>query len=168
MPKDHVDREHLEVTGRHSDHPPPNLDVTEADTGAIIVVTQVFGPDGDNLVGISDVTFDGHPAVTLGVRAEGKEGHVHLSPIHGDRRKEGFTNIPDGTRCELFCPVSNKLLPRMGEVEDGSDAAYFALYLTPKLSAGTAVMVSDIWGHYHSRIVDDTELISYWASTHED
>jgi hypothetical protein len=25
------------------------------------------------------------------------------------------------------------------------------------------VAVSDVWGHYHSRIVDDNELISYWA-----
>lgn len=168
MPKDHVDREHLEVTGRHSQHPPPNLDVTDADDGAIIVVSQAFGPKGDNLVGISDVTFDGHPAVTLGVRANGHAGLVHLSPIHGDRRKEGFVDIPDGTRCELFCPVSKEPLPCMGEVEDGSDASYYALYLTPKLSAGTAVMISDVWGHYHSRIVDDMELISYWASTHDD
>ena len=85
---------------------------------------------------------------------------MHLSPIHGDRRKEGFTDIPEGTHCELFCPVSKKLLPRMGDVEDGSGAAYYALYLTPKLSAGTAVMISDVWGHYHSRIIDDFELIS--------
>jgi len=165
--KDHVDREHLEVTGRHSEHPSPHLAVTEAADGAIIVVTQAFGPDGDNVVGISDVTFDGHPAVTLGVRADGREGLVHLSPIHGDRRKEGFTDIPEGTHCELFCPVSKKLLPRMGDVEDGSGAAYYALYLTPKLSSGSAVMISDVWGHYHSRIVDDMELISYWATTHD-
>ena len=26
------------------------------------------------------------------------------------------------------------------------------------------VQVSDIWGHYHSRIIDDMELISYWAA----
>jgi len=28
-------------------------------------------------------------------------------------------------------------------------------------------MVTDVWGHYHSRIVDDFELISAWASNHE-
>ncbi len=27
------------------------------------------------------------------------------------------------------------------------------------------VMISDVWGHYHSRIIDDMELISYWATT---
>jgi hypothetical protein len=29
------------------------------------------------------------------------------------------------------------------------------------------VMVSDIWGHYHSRIIDDFELISAWAARHD-
>jgi hypothetical protein len=29
------------------------------------------------------------------------------------------------------------------------------------------VMVSDVWGHYHSRIIDDFELISAWAAAHE-
>ena len=33
---------------------------------------------------------------------------------------------------------------------------------------GSMVMVTDIWGHYHSRIIDDSELISYWARTHKD
>ena len=131
------------------------------------MVTQAFGPRGDNLVGISDVTFDGHPAVTVGVRANGKEGLVHLSPIHGDARKQGFTDIPPGTRCELFCPVSKLPLDLVGEVEDGSGARYFAIYLTSQLSRGSMVMVSDVWGHYHSRIIDDFELISAWAAAHE-
>ncbi len=25
------------------------------------------------------------------------------------------------------------------------------------------MQLSDVWGHYHSRIIDDMELISYWA-----
>jgi hypothetical protein len=29
------------------------------------------------------------------------------------------------------------------------------------------VMISDIWGHYHSRIIDDFELISSWAARQE-
>jgi hypothetical protein len=29
------------------------------------------------------------------------------------------------------------------------------------------VMVSDVWGHYHSRIIDDFELISAWAARHD-
>jgi hypothetical protein len=93
---------------------------------------------------------------------------VHLSPIHGDPRKKGFTNIAPGTRCEIFCPVTDLPLPKVGEVEDGSGATYYALYLTPRMDEGAMVMISDVWGHYHSRIIDDMELISYWAATHGD
>ena len=45
---------------------------------------------------------------------------------------------------------------------DGSGAGYFALYLTPELSNNAMVMISDVWGHFHSRIVDKQELVSYW------
>jgi hypothetical protein len=130
-----------------------------------VIVTQAFGPRGDNLVGISDIAFDGYPAVTVKVLAGGREGLLHLSPIHGDMRKQGFVDITPGTRCELVCPVSNQPLDIVGEVEDGSGARYFALYLTPQLSRGSMVMVSDLWGHYHSRIIDDFELISAWAAS---
>ncbi len=162
-----VDRKNLTVTGRHEALSEPNFDLGDG-PDAVIVVSQAFGPKGDNLVGIDDVEFDGYPAVTVGVRAAGREGRVHLSPIHGDARKKGFTDIEPGTRCELFCPVSGAPLDRIGEVEDGSGAAYFALYLTPKLSEGAVVQISDVWGHYHSRIIDDMELISYWAAQVED
>lgn len=161
---DPVDRRNLTITGRHRIVTDAHVAV---ENDVQVVVTQAFGPRGDNLVGISDVTFDGHPAVTIGVRADGKEGLVHLSPIHGDSRKAGFTDIAPGTRCELFCPVSKQPLDLVGEVEDGSGARYFAIYLTPQLSRGSMVMVSDLWGHYHSRIIDDFELISAWAAAHE-
>jgi hypothetical protein len=161
---DPVDRRNLTITGRHRIVTDAHVAV---ENDVQVVVTQAFGPRGDNLVGISDVTFDGHPAVTVGVRANGQEGLVHLSPIHGDARKQGFTDIAPGTRCELFCPVSKLPLDLVGEVEDGSGARYFAIYLTSQLSRGSMVMVSDLWGHYHSRIIDDFELISAWAAAHD-
>ena len=161
---DPVDRRNFTITGRHRIVTDAHVAV---ENDVQVVVTQAFGPRGDNLVGISDVTFDGHPAVTLGVRANGQEGLVHLSPIHGDARKQGFTDIAQGTRCELFCPVSKLPLDLVGEVEDGSGARYFAIYLTSQLSRGSMVMISDLWGHYHSRIIDDFELISAWAAAHD-
>jgi len=166
---DPVDRKHLRVTGQHKAVSSPNISIQdlESDQGVVIVVTQAYGPRGDNLVGISDVEFDGHPAVTIRIRAAGRDGLVHLSPIHGDSRKAGFTDIAAGTRCELFCPVSGQPLDFAGDVEDGSGARYYAIYLTEQLSRGSMVMVSDVWGHYHSRIIDDFELISAWASSHE-
>ncbi|WNG21660.1 hypothetical protein [Cystobacter fuscus] len=132
--------------------------------GVTLVVTQAFGPGGDNLVGFSDVRFNGYPAITVLVRTpEGREGLVHLSPIHGDTRRQGFTSITDGTRCTLLCPVTRRPLERLGAVDDGSGAVYHALYLTPRLSSGHAIAISDIWGHFNSRLVDDEAAISYWA-----
>lgn len=165
MSRKHVDEEHLTVTGRHRHSQPPGVAVED---DVVIVVTQAFCPAGHNVVGVSDITFDEHPAVTLKIRADGREGLVHLSPIHGDKRKEGFTDLQVGTHCEIFCPECGVELPEVGEVEDGSGAHYHALYLTPKLAKGATVAISDTWGHYHSRIVDDDELISYWTAHHPD
>lgn len=158
------DRPNVTISGKHRTLTGPHLAVKG---DVVVIVTQAFGPRGDNLVGISDATFDGNPAITLKLRAGGREGLVHLSPIHGDARKLGFTDIEPGTRCELLCPVSNQSLDVVGEVEDGSGARYFAIYLTPQLSRGSMVMISDVWGHYHSRIIDDFELISAWAASHD-
>ncbi|HUS29657.1 MAG TPA: hypothetical protein VMZ53_14185 [Kofleriaceae bacterium] len=169
---DPVDRRNLHITGRHKAVTGSHVAVQPAPSPAtddvVVIVTQAYGPQGHNLVGIADVQFDGHPAVTVGLRAEGREGLVHLSPIHGDGRKQGLTDLPQGTRCELYCPVSGQSLDLVGEVEDGSGARYYAIYLTPQLSRGSMVMVSDVWGHYHSRIIDDFELISAWAAQQED
>ena len=163
---DPVDRQNLRITGKHKVVAEPHVEVQD-DAAVVVVVTQAYGPRGDNLVGISDVTFDGHPAVTLKLRAAGREGLVHLSPIHGDSRKAGLTDISPGTVCELLCPVSGAPLDELGDVEDGTTGArYFALYLTPQLSKGSMVMVSNVWGHYHSRIIDDFELISAWTAAH--
>jgi hypothetical protein len=163
---DPVDRNNFRVTGRHRVVSDPNVTIQDDDQ-VLVIVTQAFGPRGDNLVGVGGVDFDGHPAVTVGIRADGVEGMVHLSPIHGDARKKGMVDLLPGTRCELFCPVSKQPLDIVGEVEDKSGARYYAIYLTPQLSQGSMVMVSDVWGHYHSRIVDDFELISAWSSQQE-
>lgn len=163
MDESHIDKDHLRVTGRHK-----AIDAhVEIKDDILIVVTQAYGPDGDNLVGISDVTFDGYPAVTLLVKAGDREGHVHLSPIHGDNRKQGFTDIETGTVCQLYCPISKKPLDAVADVEGDEETNYFALYLTPAMEKGSTVMISDVWGHYHSRIVDNFELISYWANQDE-
>lgn len=164
---DPIDRKHLRITGQHKVVAEPHVDVI-GEHDVVIVVTQAYGPAGDNLVGISDVTFDGHPAVTLAITAGEQSGLVHLSPIHGDSRKAGVTDIAPGTVCRLACPVSGHPLDQVGEVEDGTGAIYYALYLTPQLSRGSMVMISNVWGHYHSRIVDNFELISAWAASHDE
>lgn len=165
MVRKHIDEENLRI----SEMPQQRDSLLPVAGGVTVVVTQAFGPTGANLVGLSDVTFDGYPAVTLLLKTpEGREGLVHLSPIHGDRRKAGMTDIAPGTKLEIFCPVSKKKLDKLGPVDDGSQAEYFAMYLTPKLEAAACVMLTDVWDHYHSRIVDDNAVVSYWSRTHPD
>lgn len=165
MSRKHIDEDNLTVTGAHRHSQPPGITVED---DVVIVVTQAFCPKGHNLVGAYDVKFDEHPAVTLKVRVRGREGLVHLSPVHGDKRKSGMTDIEVGTPCELFCPICEAPLPKVGDVEDGTDAEYYGLFLTPRLEQGALVAISNVWGHYHSRIVGDDELISYWAANHPD
>jgi hypothetical protein len=163
MSRENVDLDNLDITGVR---PGPDVSLTVSDE-VIIVVNQAFGPDGDNIVGVSDVTFDGFPALTLLVRAAAREELVHLSPVHGDRRKVGMDGLEPGTKCELFCPISKKPLPKVGRIGTGP-AEYRAIYLTPRLEAGSTIYVSDVWDHHHSRIVDNFELISAWATADED
>jgi hypothetical protein len=156
-----IDTQHLTVTGAHKDQGgAPHVHVED---DVLIVVTQLFGPAGHNLIGHSEAAFDGFPAFTLLVKADGREGLVHLSPFHGDKRKSGFTQIPAGTKCELLCPASGEPLPHLGKVEENAKADYFALYLTADLSGGDYVAISDVWDDYHSRIVDNHELVSSYA-----
>ncbi len=150
------------ITGAHVITDESQVTVTKEADEVSIIVTQLFGPSGDNLVGLSGVSFDGYPAFTLLVRAGDREGLVHLSPIHGDTRKTGMDDLPAGTKCELFCPVSKQPLDQVMEVPDNQDTDYYALYLTKQLSRGSHVSISNIWGHYHSRVVDNFELISSW------
>jgi len=164
MDPSHIDSGHLRITGAHKVQPEPHVQV---ENDVIVVVTQAYGPRGDSLIGLSDVTFDGYPAITLLLEANGKRDLIHLSPIHGDSRKSGYTDIPPGTKCKLYCPVSKQPLDWAGDVEGDEQTDYYAIYLTPECSDGCIVAVSDVWGHYHSRIVDNFELISQWLADEE-
>ena len=130
-----------------------------------IVVTQAFGPDGSSLILPDPILFDGHPAVTLLVCCDGREELVHLSPIHGDPRKLGMEGLAIGSRCTLLTPFTRKPLDLVSD--DASDG-FAAIYLTKRLAAGEAVLISPIWGRFASRILHDAELISAWDANDED
>jgi hypothetical protein len=155
--KDIVDSQNLTITGAKAS------EGVTLEGGTIVIINQAYGPGGEKLIGVSNVSFDGFPAITLQIRANEQEGLVHISPIHGDRRKDGLTDIPSGTKCELLTP-SGTPLDKIGKVVEGGDAEYYAIYLSDKLGRGPAIYVSDVWGHYHSRVVDNNELISAWAA----
>lgn len=164
MARTDIDTRNLKVTGAHRASADNNGVVVQDDV--VVIVTQAFGPTGESLMS-SEATFDGQPSVTLRVKGAGREGLVHLSPFHGDRRKTGFLDFPPGTKCELYCPISGKRLDFVGRVSPDSPADFYAIYLTKRLSEGEMVAISDVWGDYHSRIVDNFELISSWAADSE-
>jgi hypothetical protein len=132
--------------------------------GVAVIVTRAYGPGGEPLIDDSGVEFDGFPAISIGVRANGREGVVHLSPFHGDRRKRGFTEIEPGTKCELFCPKSGRPLDRAGPPSSNGEPEYFYLYLSKSCVPSSALYLSDCWGHFDSRIIDNDELISEWLT----
>ncbi len=155
-------RRKLRITGAHAIATINNVKVEDVMDEISIIVTQLFGPKGNNLIGVSDVTFDGYPAFTLLVKADGKEGMVHLSPIQGDDRKIGMEDLAPGTKCELFCPVSGEPLEKVSDLPDNLDTDYFKLYLTRELTPASTILISNEWDHYHSRVVDNNDLISSW------
>jgi hypothetical protein len=162
METKNIDRDNLVVTGAHMAVPDDDQHVVIKDD-IIIIVTQAFGPKGDDLLEASTEEFDGYPGIPIRIRAAGFDGIVHVSPFHGDRRKRGMDTIPAGTKCELLCPVSGEPLPPAATKSEGSDTDYFAIYLSARLSDGEMVAISDVWGDYRSRIVDNYELISAWS-----
>ena len=59
---DPVDRRNLTITGRHRAVTGPHVTVED---DVLVIVTQAFGPRGDNLVGISDVEFEDRKSTRL-------------------------------------------------------------------------------------------------------
>ena len=143
-----------------------NFDALKVTGEVAIVVTQAFGPDGSSLVLEDPILFDGYPAVSLLVRAEGREELVHLSPIFGDPRKLGMEGLASGAVCELLSPVTRVPLDLVAADPDGS-TVFAAIYLSPRLADGEAVLISPVWGRFASRILHDAELLAAWDATDE-
>ena len=125
--------------------------------GVAIIVTQAFCSEGHSLMGISDVKFDGYPAVSVRVVTDTQDGLVHLSPLYGDARKACDLSIARGERCKIFCPVGDHPLDCVGHDEQ-SGVGYYAIYLTSRLGEGELVAVSDLWDDFDSRLLDNVDM----------
>jgi hypothetical protein len=132
-----------------------------SDEDVFVVVTQAFDGHGHSLIRPDGPSFDGFPGVSLWIELpDGRSGEVTLSPIHGDPRKVGFTDVPDGTRCRLSGVRGGPPLDVEGPCACGQ-GTYHRLYLSPRLLRGETVLLCDIWGCHRSRIVDDSDLLSW-------
>jgi hypothetical protein len=131
------------------------------DDEVFVVVTQAYDGFGNQLVRDSGPTFDGFPGVTLWIELpDGRQGKVTLSPIHGDPRKVGFTDVAEGTRCILRGARRSPVLESDGPCACGK-GTYHRLYLTRALEKGDTVLICDIWGCYRSRVLASSELLSW-------
>jgi hypothetical protein len=135
---------------------------TQDGNGVIVIVTQAFDGHGNNLVHPDGPTFDGFPGVTLQVEApDGRSASVTLSPIHGDPRKVGFEDLEAGTRCRLRAHPGAPELELEGPCGCAGDGNYYRLYLSERGTSGEVCLICDIWGCHRSRIIDDSDLLSW-------
>jgi len=144
---------------RTSEAPPsPDSGIAIQDD-VLMLVTQVFCPNGHNLVGVGHHEFDGFPGISIFVSDGEKEGLVELSPIHGDASKVGPT-FKKGQRLSLRCPVCKIELPVSARCSCSSGGALRKIYLSPSLDEAHVIHVCDVWGCRRSRIIDSFETIS--------
>lgn len=133
------------------------------DQGYVVVITQAYGPDGEDLMHYDGPRFSGEPGIRIRVRQGSLEEDVTVSPFFGDPSKHHTLPFVEGGRLELFCPVSGEPLEEIPGMLTDEGGAYYAIYLTPKLKGGELVAVNDVWGNTNSRMLGEDELLSRYA-----
>ncbi len=140
-------------------HPSKKTRIKEVDD-VVIQVTQVFCPNGHNLVRNRRQLFDGSPGITLWISDGDTSGTVIISPYHGDPSRKGDVSFPDKTCVDVSCPVCKAQLPKLGPCSCDGDGELFMLYLTPELDDGQVVALCNVWGCHRSKVFDQAQLRS--------
>ena len=127
----------------------------------MIVITQVFCPNGHNLVDeSSQARFNGFPGIVLHVEGKKAKGAVILSPIHGDDTRFGESAFEPGEVTRNTCPKCNAELPVIQSCGCTEGANLVGLYLDESLNDGNQVALCTTWGCLRSRILDRFQVIS--------
>ena len=129
----------------------------------ISIVTQAYGPNGEDLMDQSDHRFSGERGIRLRVRQGEIEEDVILSPFFGDPSKVHSAAFKAGERCELVCPESDSELDEISELRTDEGGHFYAIYLTPKLHDGELVAINDVWGNPNSKLLSEGELLERLA-----
>lgn len=158
MVKERIDKNKLKRPSKGM-KPSPDSQIREVDE-VIIQVTQVFCPNGHNLVRPHEDLFDGAPGINLLVSDGRRQGTVILSPYHGDHRRRGEIDFPEGSRLQVLCPECHELLPELGPCTCHWQGRLFKLYLTPALSDNQVVALCDVWGCHRSTVFDQAQVLS--------
>lgn len=124
-----------------------------------VIVTQLYCPNGHNLVDHQEMRFDGYGGIMLEVSDGKTEGVVELSPFHGDATKLGPT-FESGTRLSIKCPTCHVELPTLARCSCKGNGMLRKLFLTRALDDAFLVAVCDVWGCPLSRVIDGSEILS--------
>ncbi|QED27021.1 hypothetical protein FRD01_07155 [Microvenator marinus] len=138
------------------------------DSGLVMVVTQAFGPNGEDLIDHDGPKFSGEPGVKVRVRQGDLVEDVVLSPFYGDSSKVSEVAFKEGVPCELTVPSSGAKLDIIPGMKTEEGGKYYAIYLTPKLKAGELVAINNIWGNYNSQMLDERGLLELYADLESD
>ncbi len=130
------------------------------DDGTLVVVTRALCPMGHDLIVDENPSFDGYPGIALQVTSGDAKGLVYLSPFHGDRRKQGLTDVEIGADCEISCPTCGTIFPVIGNCSCEQHGRLYAIYLSPALKARNIVGLCGTWGCPRSRVMDNLEVVS--------
>lgn len=137
-----------------------NVEVIKDESSVKVLVTNVFCPNGHNLINENNEKFDGYPGIKLAIEGKSGAGFVTLSPFHGDKNKISTIEIKEGEDCTLKCPECGIEMPVVTRCSCGRNGRIYSLYLTPKLDHGEMVGLCSIWGCTRSKVIDNFEIIS--------
>lgn len=127
----------------------------------VIVITQVFCPQGHNLIDpSSSARFNGYPGISLKIKGQNEDGIVIVSPIPGDDTRFGATKFAPGEQTEITCPVCNVKLPTIQSCGCTDTSSLIGLFLTEDLQEGNQVVLCNSWGCLRSKITDRFQIIS--------
>jgi hypothetical protein len=161
---DVIDKSKL-VVPEGGPHASPELGIETVD-GVIAILTQVFCPNGHNLVDNTSVTFNDQKGISLLVNDGEHEDVVVVSPYHGDPRKAHAIAFRIGDKLALSCPICKEKFPTIVSCSCGK-GDLVGLYLTPALTDSHIAAVCNVWGCPRSRIVDNWQIISQFVDAQE-
>ena len=109
-------------------------------------VTQVFCPNGHELIMPDNAKFDGLPGIKLFLKGDDKEDIVFISPFLNKRHRTGGEAFDLGDKLEVRCPVCNEKMPVIGPCDCQWNGEYVMLSLDKDPTNRNAVCFCDIWG----------------------
>jgi hypothetical protein len=127
----------------------------------VIAVTQLFCPNGHNLVDESSgARFNGYAGISLMVEGSEISGKVVISPIHGDDTRFGLADFEPGEITRISCPECEAELPVLQPCGCQPEAQLVGLFLDTEMTEGNQVALCNAWGCLRSRITDRFQVIS--------